>query len=420
MRSEDQFPKQKPDGKESRDEAQAETGRSAPSKPRPSLSPAAIEARFLESILDNIPYMIFVKDAEELRFVRFNEAGERLLGYDRSRMIGLNDHDLFPAEEAEAFTAKDREVLANGGIAEISEEPIHTQALGRRTLRTKKLPLLDADGNPAYLLGISEDITEARAGETELRRVSETLAERTAELENAMGDLESMSYAIAHDLRSPLRAMDGYSHLVLNKPGLNLDQEDRDNLDRIRQAAHRMGVLVDGLLSLSRISRIELRVRRVDLSSAAEQLLHSLTAQDPEQPIDVEIEEDLHAFGDARLLEELLRQLLSNAWKFSRGSDGARISFTRGEALDGNAVFVVRDNGIGFDPRYATKLFSPFESLHAGDTQTGLGTGLATAERIVRRHGGTIWAEAAPNQGAAFSFSLPEPAAGDEGEPGVD
>lgn len=325
------------------------------------------EEGFLDSILENLPYMVFVKDAQSLRFVRFNRAGEELLGYCRNEMIGLNDYDLFPREEADAFTSKDREVLANGGLAEISEEPIKTRHRGVRILRTKKIPILAQDGSPRYLLGISEDITEQRKKDREVRGLSEDLKRRTGELENAITELESLSYSVAHDLRSPLRALDGFGHFLLEAHSEQLAPSARDALDRIRKATQTMGGMIDGVLCLTRLARAKVRNQQVNLSEAANEVVAELQQDDPGRT--------------------------------------ARIEFDR---IHGNrtATYFVRDNGAGFDPRYTAKLFNAFESLHDDPLYAGRGLGLAAAERIVRRHGGRLWARGCPDGGATFFFTL--------------
>jgi PAS domain S-box-containing protein len=383
----------------------------------PESARVADEARFLDSIVENIPYMIFVKDAEELRFVRLNEAGERLLGYRREAMIGRNDYDFFPREQADFFTAKDREVLANGGEVDISEEPVHTRSEGTRTLRTKKIPILDDDGNPLYLLGISEDVTAKRARERELSRLTGDLAQRTAELENAVGELESLSYSIAHDLRSPLRALDGYSHLLLDRHVSDFDAEDRHALERIREASHRMAALIDGLLALSRIARADLKPEPVDLGRLADDAVATLARAEPGRRVKLELGSDLATEGDRQLLGQLIERLIDNAWKFTRERDVATIALDSLETTDNGRVFVLRDNGIGFDPRFAGQLFNPFQGLRPCDAAGGLGMGLAAAERVVRRHGGDLWARGTPGEGASFFFTLGHHCASNRSEP---
>jgi PAS domain S-box-containing protein len=286
------------------------------------------EEMFLDSILENLPYMVFVKDAVDLRFVRFNRAGEDLLGYSREEMIGLNDYDLFPREEADAFTKKDREVLANGGVAEISEEPVHTQHLGTRTLRTKKIPILGKDGTPKYLLGISEDVTQQRRKEHEVADLNGDLERRTRELENAVTELESVSYSVSHDLRSPLRALDGFGHFLLENHAEVLDEAARDALDRIRGATQTMGGVIDGVLSLTRLARTKVHNAEVDLTATAERVMAELCDNDGERNVRFAIRKKLKQRGDPRLLRELLEHLLQNAWKFTggRGADRVRPS----------------------------------------------------------------------------------------------
>lgn len=363
------------------------------------------DRQLLDSIVENLPDMVFVKDAEELRFVRFNRAGERLLGFSREDMIGKNDYDFFPKDEADFFTAKDREVLADGEMVEISEEPIHTRHLGTRVLHTKKIPIVDDDGEPRYLLGISEDITDRKEREAELRRLNERLAHRGRELEESVTELESVCHAISHDLRAPLRGIDGFCHLLLDEYEDALDDRGRDALRRVRGASQRMGELIDGLLGLARLNRIEPRREAVDLSAMAHTIGEDLCLRDADRSIDFEIEPDVVAIADHALLYDLLERLLENAWKFTNKRSRSHVAFGTCDCDEGKAYFV-RDNGVGFDPAFSDQLYRSFQRLHVDDGYAGSGLGLATAARIVRRHGGRIWSESRPDAGATFYFTL--------------
>jgi PAS domain S-box-containing protein len=353
--------------------------------------------RFLDSIIENIPNMIFIKDAEELRFVRFNRAGEELLGVPRTALLGKSDHDLFPAEQAAFFQAKDRETLRNGVVVDIAEEPIQTAA-GERWLHTKKIPILDDGGAPAFLLGISEDITERRANLEGLRTAKEAT-------ERANGELEAFCYSVAHDLRAPLRSIDGFANAILDDAGPALGASGRAYLGRVVGAAHRMSSIIDGLLTLSRVTRGELRREAVDMSALAETALSQLRAEHPERRVHAEVQPALRDDADPRLARLLLENLIGNAWKFTAGKPEAHITFAA-LAGEGPPTYVVRDDGVGFDMAHTRKLFAPFERLHPERDFPGTGVGLATAFRIVQRHGGRIWAESATDRGASFYFTL--------------
>jgi PAS domain S-box-containing protein len=357
--------------------------------------------RFLDAIVEHIPDMVFVKDAERLAFTRFNRAGEELLGIPRADLIGKNDYDMFPAEEAKHFQEKDRATLASGQLVEIAEEPIHTQH-GVRWLNTKKVPIVDEGGVPRYLLGISHDITEAKANHTAL-----VLAKERAETANK--ELESFSYSVAHDLRSPLRGIDGFAQALAEDYADKLDDTGQRYLKRVREAAQRMAMLIDDLLALSRVTRAELVPQRVDLSSIAGSVVASLARSDLERTVDVVIAPDLVADGDPRLIAIAFENLLGNAWKFTSRTSNARIEV--GRVLEGKRRFFVRDNGAGFDQQFAHKLFGTFQRLHTENEFPGTGIGLATVARIIERHRGRVWAEGTPEKGATFYFTLNEPEA---------
>jgi signal transduction histidine kinase len=256
---------------------------------------------------------------------------------------------------------------------------------------------------------VKRELARREQAEHELRALTTELeqrvAHRTAELGVANRELESFSYSVSHDLRTPLRALDGFSQALLEDYGERLDETGRDYLRRIRRGSQRMGDLIDALLDLSRVSRGELRRELVDLTSIATDIVESLRARAPDRAVNVHVQPGLKTTGDARLLRALLQNLFTNAWKFTGRRADARIEFAH-HTDNGQAHFVVRDNGVGFDMTYAPKLFGAFQRLHSDRDFEGTGVGLATAQRIVHRHGGTIWVEAAPDAGAAFFFTL--------------
>jgi PAS domain S-box-containing protein len=358
--------------------------------------------RFLESIVENIPDMIFVKEAGELRFERINRAGEGLLGVKREDLVGKNDFDLFPADQAEFFQARDRETLANRIVVEIAEEPIRTRN-GERWLHTKKVPVTDGLGTPKYLLGISEDVTERRKDAAALRAAKEAA-------EAANQELEAFSYSVAHDLRAPLRAIDGFSRAIEEDCADKLDALGLEHLGRVRRSALHMGELIDGLLGLSRLTRGEIVRENVDLTQVARRSGARLREAHPQRQVDLVVEEGLLVDADMRLLTAAVDNLLGNAWKFTSKRADARIEFGR-RLSAGRPVYFVRDNGAGFDPSYVHKLFGAFQRLHATSEFDGSGIGLATVQRIVRRHGGRVWAEGEVGRGATFHFTLASTAA---------
>lgn len=228
----------------------------------------------------------------------------------------------------------------------------------------------------------------------------------TAELERTNKELESFSYSVSHDLRAPLRSIDGFSHALLEDYSDRLDEAGKDYLNRVRAACQNMGQLIDDLLGLSRVIRHELRFEEVDLTATVRSIVAQLTQSEPDRRVHVEIAEGVRAQGDPGLLRIVLENLLNNAWKFTRKTSDPRIEFGTLEK-DGVPVMFVRDNGAGFDMSYADKLFGAFQRLHEAREFPGTGIGLATVHRIVHRHGGRVWAEAAVGKGATFSFALP-------------
>jgi len=225
-------------------------------------------------------------------------------------------------------------------------------------------------------------------------------------LHDANRELESFSYSVSHDLRAPLRSIDGFSQALVEDVGEGLPPEARGHLDRIRHATRRMGRLIDDLMALSKVGRAEMTRERVDLSDVAEQVVAELRRQQPARQIAVTIAPGLQATADPPLVRLALQNLIENAWKFTSRRDGSLIEVGQTRDARGAPAFYVRDNGAGFDPEYAHKLFGPFQRLHAVSEFPGTGIGLATVQRIVHRHGGQVWAEGKTNSGACFFFTL--------------
>jgi PAS domain S-box-containing protein len=523
-------------------------------------------AQFLTVLLEMAPVGLFVKEAENLRFARWNRANEAIIGLTAAEVLGKTDYDFFPKQEADYFVAIDRGVLASPAVLDVPEEQVHTTHAGVRTLHTRKVRILGADGRPKYLLGVSEDITERKRSEAALRRAaadtevtsailrslnatpdvtgafsgvadglriitgcervslivldedrqwftitaldrprselglkahfrltdtsaaSDILAgrphltlslraegdypieqqlllagyearlvlplslggqvlgslnlawlapiqpadlplsrlyqitdavalamersrlwvetqQRAAELESANHELEAFSYSVSHDLRAPLRSINGFSHVLMEAYGATLPEEGQQYLQRVMGAGERMTQLIDDLLRLSRVTRTELQSELVDLSATARDIFVGLRAESGSRHVEEVVADDLTVWGDAQLLRVALENLIGNAWKFTRQQPLARIEF--GRTADAQAAFFVRDNGAGFDMTYAHKLFGAFQRLHTETEFPGTGIGLAIVRRVIHRHGGRVWAESAPGQGASFFFTLP-------------
>ena len=260
------------------------------------------------------------------------------------------------------------------------------------------------------------DFTEKKRAEAEIQHLNGVLEARvlarTAELEGANKELEAFVYSASHDLRAPLRAIDGFSQMVVEDAAERLDDADVEHLQRVRAAAQHMGQLIDHLIALSHSARQDLLRKRVHLSDMAASVIADLRIAAPERRVEAVVQPDLVVEADSALLEVILVNLLSNAWKFTSRHETARIEVGVTDA-DGERAFFVRDDGAGFDPARAGHLFAPFQRLHTTAEFGGDGIGLATVQRLVARHGGRVWAEAAVEEGATFFFTLPAQPASD-------
>ena len=261
------------------------------------------------------------------------------------------------------------------------------------------------DKSEGALYASARDVTHQKQAEEQIAQLNADLQRRAAELAEANRELESFSYSVSHDLRAPLRSIDGFSQVLLEDCADQLNDNGKDALNRVRKAATTMGELIDALLALSRVSRAELRAERVDLSALADTIAAELRESQPGRQVEFIIAPDLVVEADPRLLRAMLANLLGNAWKYTGQRGAARIEFGRTDK-DGERVYFVRDNGVGFDMAYVGKLFGAFQRLHKQAEYAGTGVGLATVQRILHRHGGRAWAEAVPNEGATFYFLL--------------
>jgi signal transduction histidine kinase len=247
---------------------------------------------------------------------------------------------------------------------------------------------------------LEKEIDERKRVETQIQAVN-------TELLAANKELEAFSYSVSHDLRAPLRGIDGFSLALLEDYADKLDEDGRDYLHRVRAATQRMGILIDDLLGLSRVTRTEMRLEKADLGAIARSVAAELQKTQPQRQVDFRIAEGLEAFVDSHLLRIALENLMGNAWKFTSKRESACIEFASTHC-DGRLTYYVRDDGAGFDPAYADRLFGAFQRLHDKNDFPGTGVGLATVQRIIHRHGGRIWAESAVDRGATFYFMLSE------------
>jgi PAS domain S-box-containing protein len=378
---------------------------------RRDLTRARQDADRLLKVIDNTSAVIYMRDGDG-RYLLVNRRYEELFGIKRRDIVGLTDHDLFPEPMADEFRANDLKALAHGAPIQMEEVAPHPD--GPHTYITVKYPIIDLAGRPYAICGISTDITTLKRAEEQVRQLNSDLErrvrERTAELEASTRDLDAFAYSVSHDLRAPLRAVAGFSDLLLEDYHDRLDETGRDYLHRVLAATDRMGQLIDDLLGLSRATRSELTRQPVNLTAMSHRIVAELVGPDPDPgsgpAVQIVIDDDLRAVGDPALLGLVLQNLISNAWKFTAKEPQPRIHVGSSEK-DGTRTFFVRDNGAGFDMRYVGKLFVPFQRLHTFDDFAGSGIGLAIVSRIIARHGGRVWAEGEPGDGAVFSFTLP-------------
>jgi PAS domain S-box-containing protein len=360
----------------------------------------------LLKVIDNTSAVIYMRD-DEGRYLLINREYERLFGVKRDEVTGLTDHDLFPKAIADAFRANDLRALHKGAPVVMEETAPHPD--GSRFYITVKYPVTDYLDRPYAICGISTDITDLKRAEEQVRRLNAELElrvhDRTSELEASTRELDSFAYSVSHDLRAPLRALDGFSQVLLDDYGRQIDTTGRDYLRRIQAATRRMAGLIDDLLDLSRATRAELVRQPVNLSALARDVVSELERADPERQTEIVIQEGLTCPGDSELLRLVLQNLLSNAWKFTSKRPDGRIEVGSADR-DGLPAFYVRDNGAGFDMAHAEKLFVPFQRLHSAADFEGNGVGLAIVARILNRHGGRAWAEGEPGRGATFFFVL--------------
>lgn len=365
-------------------------------------------ARFVDATDD----IAFIKDAD-LRYVMVNSAGAAFYGRTREDVVGREDSELLPADAAEACRRSDLLALRENRLVVVDER------VGDRVFEVRKFPVELGDGTVG-VGGYIRDVTERRQTEEAMRGLAAELErrvrERTRQLEFANAELEAFVYAVSHDLRAPLRALDGFSQILLEDYADRLDDAGRQHLQRIRAAAQHMAALLDDLLDLSRLTRRDLRREPIDVSALATEVAEELRSAQPGRDVTFKVAPGLSASADPHLARVLLQNLLANAWKFTAKRERAVVEVGAVRRGDETAFFV-RDNGVGFDMQYAHKLFMPFQRLHDPTEFPGTGVGLATVRRIVHRHGGRVWAESRPDEGATFWFTLP---AGEPGDTGSD
>jgi PAS domain S-box-containing protein len=374
-------------------------------------------------LLEAAPDAMVVTDNRGL-ITLVNSQTERLFGFTRDELIGESVDRLVPARfraqhpaHRQHYFHSPRPRPMGVGLSlsgsrkdgtefpvEISLSPVETEegALVIAAIRdiSERMKLEE----------VRAEIAERTRAESEMRRLNEALerrvAERTAELAASNRELEGFTYSVSHDLRAPLRQIDGFGRLLIEELGDDLPEKARHYLTRIRTSTQEMGRLVDDLLNFARLGRQGVRARPTDMTALAREVIASLAADQGARQVDWQVADLPTLSVDPGLMRVVFDNLLSNALKYTRPRERALIEVTAG-TRDGRPMIAVRDNGVGFDMRYADKLFGVFQRLHRADQFEGTGVGLATVQRIVQKHGGEIWASSAPDAGASFAFTVP-------------
>jgi PAS domain S-box-containing protein len=349
---------------------------------------------------------IVLHDVEQ-RVLFWNRGAEHLFGIARRDAIGRTFAQLL-GESAALAQADLRALLAEGEWT--GELECISPAGQSMTIERHCTVLRDESGAPQSVVTSNIDVTEQRRAEKEIVLLSNVMEQRirhrTAQLEESNKDLREFAYSLAHDLRAPLSSIDGFSAQLELRLAQHLDDKSRHYLNRVRAGVKLMADLTDGLLGLADVANTELQHQNVDLSAVARNVIERLHETNPARAVTMVVHETEPVRGDVRLLTDVLQNLLGNAWKFTSKTPGARIEFGGELQADGSFAYFVSDNGAGFDPDYAHKLFGAFQRLHGAREFEGTGIGLAMVRKIVSRHGGRVWAEGRPNEGATFRFTL--------------
>lgn len=377
---------------------------------RRSLANAEMNRRLLDAVVSGTSDAVFVKDTHG-RYLLANKATAGFVGKPVSEIIGRDDRSLFPDASAQALMVLDQAIMS-AGHTQTHEERLTALDGKALTFLVTKGPVFDETGRTVGLFGISREITDRKQAENVIRRLNSELelrvTERTAELQSANLELEELAYALTHNLRAPVRAIGGFAQLLIDDHAGLIDDDAKACLDQINQANNAMGALIEGILALLRCTRGALQRETIDVSALANRLLDEKGTAEPQRRISREVAAGLTVFGDAALLELAIKHLIDNAWKFTRGREDALIRIFSGE-VDGQQGVGIADNGVGFDMAHAERLFQPFQRLHRQDEFPGIGIGLATVQRIIKRHGGSLRAVAAPGAGATICMVLPRP-----------
>jgi PAS domain S-box-containing protein len=392
--------------------------RAATERAQRRISAGAVAAhRFLESVVQNIPHLIFIKEAQELRFVLLNRAAEETLGFNQAEMIGKNDYDFFPPEQADFFNARDREVLQRGDILDIPEEQIQSATLGPRLLHTRKIPLRDEAGRPTHMLGISEDVTVAREQERRIHLLNQQLATRAAEVERMNKAKSEFLATMSHEIRTPMNGMLGMLELLSLR---DLDDTSRDTLNVVRQSGLSLLRIIDDVLDFSKIEagKLELRPEVASVEAIVRDIRHVHTAAASRKGLVITATID-PALSPASLvdpvrLRQVLNNFVSNAVKFTpEGEVRLQVEVVSQKEDAQSLRFTVADTGVGISPEEQERLFSPFVQVGAAraGASGGTGLGLVISRQLIELMGGTTELRSAPGKGTSVSFLVELPTA---------
>ena len=365
----------------------------------------ASEVRF-RGLLDAAPDAMVIVD-REARIVLLNRQAQAVFGYGGKELVGEPIEALIPerfrvghVQQRDHYIASPRTRPMGLGLDLFARRKDGTEFPVEISLSPMETP------EGLLITAAVRDVTERRQIEAQVHALNESLQRRVTELAAVNRELEAFSYSVSHDLRAPLRSIDGFSQAIVEEYQDKLDDVGQDYLRRVRAATKRMGELIDDLLNLSRVTRREMRRETVDLTGLASAVVAQLERSKLYRPVQFLVDPGLTTTGDPHLLRIVLENLLGNAWKFTGQSPSPRVEFGARTLPDGERAFFVSDNGVGFDMAHADKLFGAFQRLHAMHEFPGTGIGLATVQRIITRHGGRVWADARPGHGATFYFTL--------------
>jgi PAS domain S-box-containing protein len=355
-------------------------------------------------IVEKSPYCIHQVN-QQGRLFSMNPSGLKMMGFkDESEIQGMLYLDAVANEDKDRIN----QLLSLALQGQSSE--FEFKASNGHLFQSTFVPITGVDGTVLWLMGLTLDITERKLAEKEILKLNYELEqrvnERTAQLKEAYKELEAFSYSVSHDLRAPLRGIDGFSQVLLEEYHDKLDVQGQNYLHRVRLAAQRMAQLIDDMLNLSRVSRFEMNIGQVNLSEIAQDIADNLLANEPDRTVKFVIPQGITAEGDERLLQIIMENLLGNAWKFTSKHPSAQIEFNVKQEKD-KTIYFIRDDGAGFNMEYALKLFGAFQRIHTTTEFPGTGIGLATVQRVIHRHGGKVWAEGEVEKGATFSFTIP-------------